>query len=832
MNEDIIDELKGICLIDYNDMNVTTQSDDDLDKLLTFFNKSICLIDIDNEMEYILPDQFDIFYSIFKNVCLIEDDDDDEAIYSSRISQLLNTTSVEYIHYDILDIFSYINNGLPLLIDEEESNLEPENDIVDELVLKKGVCVINDSLDVICQNMTSILIIGIHIDKYKNIFPKYKYPNINIIEILSNTDLKSINYSSYTILFCVGAHSYLAYLSHKKRYYQTLYFMYEQYDINYFSFYKVNWEQVDRIFLEQPLKDIFRNIKDLKNQESFLSNKVFKKIDHSRIKQIEYNISSKTCIIPRYLEHHNHNHDKRKCSNYNIGITFYNFFKSYRILNKVIKKCIQINTSFHFHIYIHNHCYSQTYDFSTFKDHITLYLQPDYKTFFEKIDVVFCVFYREINYNFMYEGICNHKVPIGLYLGSYREKQSLPFIYTDINSVINHITSLPFQSLTTNYLNIISSKICSLIDIQNIVGPYFYLKSYTCNNHTVSYMAKTSPHKRSYCKTHYSKNIVSRMNGLKIDMKVYQKANRLSHLSLIELYDHLQKIGIQKGLIYHPKQIENLLGEPVYLSTREDDMYISFKNLPCVPLEEFLEKGIYTWIFSDFIQDITEYHCQLKKHRLLILAYIGNKEIGIKLLNKIISYKEKQSFALVLCIRKPQWVDLFMNMVKYHVPYYAIYISKEYGNDIIPSLQAYYKVQSFTFDYIIKVQTKSDPILFKSITHFLFSKTLDELIALKSKTSNCVGLPSFVQSCQTGAIYPNQFLLEKYYSKKILDLNKKYVITTNFLCEAILFDKVIDFMSNHDFRSYFTNNMYDSNMIHYFNSPVHFIERLFGLIHI
>ena len=64
-------------------------------------------------------------------------------------------------------------------------------------------------------------------------------------------------------------------------------------------------------------------------------------------------------------------------------------------------------------------------------------------------------------------------------------------------------------------------------------------------------------------------------------------------------------------------------------------------------------------------------------------------------------------------------------------------------------------------------------------------------------------------------------------------MNKKYFIAgTIFFCQSIVFDSVINFIKNNNYKSYFLNNLYDNNQVNVQNSPIHFIERLFGRIKI
>ena len=83
-----------------------------------------------------------------------------------------------------------------------------------------------------------------------------------------------------------------------------------------------------------------------------------------------------------------------------------------------------------------------------------------------------------------------------------------------------------------------------------------------------------------------------------------------------------------------------------------------------------------------------------------------------------------------------------------------------------------------------------------------------------------------VGSCRDPA--SGLLLIIKY--QNYIDINKYFIGATMFFSDKIVFDKIIDFIKNNNYRSYFINNLYDTNSVNKLASPVHFLERLFGLI--
>jgi hypothetical protein len=73
----------------------------------------------------------------------------------------------------------------------------------------------------------------------------------------------------------------------------------------------------------------------------------------------------------------------------------------------------------------------------------------------------------------------------------------------------------------------------------------------------------------------------------------------------------------------------------------------------------------------------------------------------------------------------------------------------------------------------------------------------------------------------------NKELFQMYDS--IINNDSSYVPGTMFFCKQIAFDKVTDFFIKNN-RSFLLNNLYENNSINKNFSPVHFLERLFGVI--
>ena len=319
-------------------------------------------------------------------------------------------------------------------------------------------------------------------------------------------------------------------------------------------------------------------------------------------------------------------------------------------------------------------------------------------------------------------------------------------------------------------------------------------------------------------------------NYFKIDIFLYKYLHDLQNNKFNIIKDIIDN-GIENGLIYHIEQLKNLFPDSNIFC---DNNEIFIKNNLSSELKLFVKKEIYNkdfyFFINNFIQEID--NCLIDSD-LLLLVFVGNKDVGEILLNKIKNYSNNEDFALGICFRNKEIHNQLIEYIKNNFLNYAVFITNEFGNDIIPTLIMYkHIIKKINFTYIIKLHTKSEIIWFNELVDFLFNLNLKELrMILKSEIdSNCLGNSNYkyyIDNKNNFEYFVNKKLKDKYKGK----MDKKYFIAgTIFFCEKITFDTILDFIENNNFRCYFTNNFYDSNIINFTNSPLHFIERLFGTI--
>jgi len=225
-----------------------------------------------------------------------------------------------------------------------------------------------------------------------------------------------------------------------------------------------------------------------------------------------------------------------------------------------------------------------------------------------------------------------------------------------------------------------------------------------------------------------------------------------------------------------------------------------------------------------------KYSCLNNNYDILFLVFIGNEEIGIDLLNKIIEHKKINSnFNISFCFNSDDIMksEKVKNLIKKNFDFYAIYKSKELGTDITPTLLMYNEIiKMHNFKHIYKFHTKSIVKPFKELTEYLLNMTLEELIKERASNCNCIGNPYYYLPIDSD-IYNNK--LKNQHNSKI-DINGTFVMGTIFYAKDIVFNNVIEFIKKNNYRSYLLNNLYENNSINFDYSPIHFLERLFGVI--
>ena len=319
-------------------------------------------------------------------------------------------------------------------------------------------------------------------------------------------------------------------------------------------------------------------------------------------------------------------------------------------------------------------------------------------------------------------------------------------------------------------------------------------------------------------------------NAFDIDFSFYKKCNNIFIKNNQELSNHFYNYGMN-GLIYNVKQIYNLYpNTSVFYFLNE---IFVLKHSKVYPLDYFVNKYLYSKSFDYFMKlTIRNSHDNLSENYspLILLAFIGNIDVGNDLIEKIIHYKNIEKFNVSFCFNSKLVYEHFKSIIFKNFLYFSIYFTHEYGTDIQPTLFMYNDIcAKYKFEYILKLHTKSIKNEYIDLTDFLLTSNLSTLkkrLNTNANISNCLGPDKYKISLNDDIF--NKKNIEK--SIECLDVNKQFIKGTIFFCKHEIFEKVLDFIKNNDYKSYIFNNLYENNSININFSPTHFLERVFGII--
>lgn len=323
----------------------------------------------------------------------------------------------------------------------------------------------------------------------------------------------------------------------------------------------------------------------------------------------------------------------------------------------------------------------------------------------------------------------------------------------------------------------------------------------------------------------YNKNNVNK-NAFDIDLYLCNYVNKLSMDNTYDIIKYIQLIGLD-GYIYHSKQITNIFPN-AKIYTFLNDIFIAHK-LAIYKINDFVEKFLYNTSFDSlsklFIKN--RYYNLNNTIPLLLLVFIGNEERGDDLINRIIHYKKIQQFNVSFCFNLNNNIaEKLKHKIKENFDFYAVYECKECGTDISPTMLMYDDINKIDkFKHIIKLQTKSIVKDYIELTNYLLTTPLEKLITFTHKYCNCIGHPDYYIRIDED-VFNNELKL-RHLSE--LNINYYFVGGTIFYCPVHVFDKTLELMSN-SYRSYLLNNLYENNSINLNNSPIHFLERVYGVI--
>jgi hypothetical protein len=324
---------------------------------------------------------------------------------------------------------------------------------------------------------------------------------------------------------------------------------------------------------------------------------------------------------------------------------------------------------------------------------------------------------------------------------------------------------------------------------------------------------------------HIVRHVLINKNHFDVDTHFYSQINNLENMDENALFKHIKEQGIESGLIYHPKQLKNIFTDIEIFTNSKNNIFIK-KDNKYIECNKYINDELYKKDFEWYMNQVEEIENKLLDCDLLLLVFIGNLEIGIQLINKIILYKNVENFSLGVCFRTRELFENMNEKIKENFNNYGIFISKEYGNDIVPTLLMYNKIKSvIQFSKIIKLHTKtSDKTWFNELSDFLLRGKINDLNQHSKSNCNCIGLEKYYHKDSNPL--SNIKILDKYKSY----IDKEYFVRgTMFFCDTTVFINIFEIIKL-DYRMFLNNNLYDNNSINFVNSPIHALERLFGVI--
>ena len=324
----------------------------------------------------------------------------------------------------------------------------------------------------------------------------------------------------------------------------------------------------------------------------------------------------------------------------------------------------------------------------------------------------------------------------------------------------------------------------------------------------------------------YNKNSVIK-NAFDVDLHFCNVINNLHINNSIDIMKYIKLIGIN-GFIYHPKQILNIFPNIAFFSFL-NNIFIMHK-LTIYSGQTFVNKFLYNSSFEELQSTIIKkkYSTLNSEVPLLVTVFIGNEEKGIDLIYKIINYKKIQLFNVAFCFNVNVIIsDEVKTLIKNNFSFYAIYCCKELGTDITPTVLMYEDIiKTMNFTHVIKLHTKSIQKDYLDLTNFLLTRPLIQIVNAKLPNCNCVGHPDYYIELPDD-IFNNEIKLQYLNHVKIRNY---FVGGTIFYCPGKVFTTVVNFMKQNNYRSYILNNLYENNSINKDFSPIHYLERLFGII--
>ena len=332
----------------------------------------------------------------------------------------------------------------------------------------------------------------------------------------------------------------------------------------------------------------------------------------------------------------------------------------------------------------------------------------------------------------------------------------------------------------------------------------------------------------------YYKNIKNEKDIISFDFNLINKIYNQTYDEKIDLLK-----DIDQGIIYSVNQIKKInYNSKIKILKCNDNLYVNdLVEKKLIKIDDYINNYVNNKSFDDLINDIKLLKNNIneniiKEINTVYICYITQNDCNI--IKKLIEKNKTNEFIVFIFNKEIQNIDNELKLLENNFDNYIVFKSNNYNNEIIPLLQVTNIIRNelskidymITLnDYNLKHDEESKKIIDESID-FLLSESIDYYVnKLDYNNSNLVSNEKCLREIKGN----NQIILLSKH-ENIYDKTKKYVLGNNFFCETKIFDSILNFIENNNYRGYFYNNLYDKNIVLYLNSPVEFLGILFGLI--
>lgn len=312
-------------------------------------------------------------------------------------------------------------------------------------------------------------------------------------------------------------------------------------------------------------------------------------------------------------------------------------------------------------------------------------------------------------------------------------------------------------------------------------------------------------------------NSINNSDNFNFDKNFFIQANKLD--SSINTYKYYYEKGHNLGLIFNEKQLKYYYKDIKFIN-KSEYIYVSYKNKKIL-LSTFCNKYIYEKDTNFFLNNINIIDNKLKDTKLCCILHIGNIEIGLEIIAKLV-YKLKTDLCLIVNINENliqhNKIEVLMKEIG-KLKNYLITTTPNYGNDISPFLMIYnYLVNNYNFEYLFKIHTKTNKNWRIKLIDCFIDKEFNELFDLLNTNIGMIGSGQLLfdkDSC-------NENLISKIYGNNIEDY--QFIGGTIFLTK---FDILKDVLKLDIVKSLLLFPFYITNFLFYNNSLPHSFERIF-----